>query len=283
MLAVLLRPTPLSRPVTMATSLMPQLTDLVLHGLGCRLEVRCTGDAADQLAMSMTSAWSWCLDAGITDIGHARLHDAGSIDVTLDDEDDLPVRMMTATQEVTRALITAQAGRLLMFHAGAVSHPDTGATLVYVAPGGTGKTTLSSSMGLRFRYLTDETVGIDSAGRVHPYPKPLSTRPSDGIGPKVEVSPAGLRLRRSGATPHVARVILLDRQSVMTGTPEMDELGFMDALFALVGQTSSLSVLERPLHQLGGLIDSSGPVLRVRYGEAADIEEDLAALIGGMP
>ncbi|MGB7817349.1 MAG: hypothetical protein WBL35_01250, partial [Ornithinibacter sp.] len=173
--------------------------------------------------------------------------------MTLDDEDDLPVRLMTATQEVTRALITAQAGRLLMLHAGAVSHPDTGATLVYVAPGGTGKTTLSRSLGLRFRYLTDETVAIDTAGRVHPYPKPLSTRPHDGIGPKVEVSPAALRLRRTGATPQVARVVLLDRQSVLTGAPETVELGFMDALFALVGQTSSLPALERPLHQLGGL------------------------------
>lgn len=260
-----------------------QKTDLVLHSLGCRLEVRCTGAAADQLASSMHRAWSWCLDANTTDAGYERLQDAGSIEVTLDDAADLPVRLMTATQKVTQALIKAQAGRLLMLHAGAVSHPVTGATLVYVAPGGTGKTTLSSRMGLRFRYLTDETVGIDSAGRVHPYPKPLSTRPHDGIGPKVEMSPATLRLRRTGATPHVARVVLLDRQSVLTGAPEKDELGFMDALFALVGQTSSLPALQRPLHRLGGLIDNSGPVLRVRYGEAADVEDELASLIGQIP
>lgn len=71
---------------------------------------------------------------------------------------------MLTTQDITRALIAAQIGTLLMLHAGAVSDPVTGRSLVYVAAGGTGKTTLTRRLGQRFGYLTDETVGIDKAG-----------------------------------------------------------------------------------------------------------------------
>lgn len=54
-----------------------------------------------------------------------------------------------------------------------------GASLVYVAPGSTGKTTLSQLLGQRFGYLTDETVGIADDGTIFPYPKPLSVRRPD--------------------------------------------------------------------------------------------------------
>ena len=57
----------------------------------------------------------------------------------------------------------------------------------------------------------------------------------------------------------------------------------MDALFALTLQSSSLPLLARPLHRLAGLIDAAGPVLRIHYAEAADVEQELAGLIGGMP
>ena len=55
----------------------------------------------------------------------------------------------------------------------------------------------------------------------------------------------------------------------------------MDALFALVEQTSSLTELERPLQRLADLIERCGPVLRVHYTEAADVADELAQLIGG--
>ena len=55
----------------------------------------------------------------------------------------------------------------------------------------------------------------------------------------------------------------------------------MDAVFALTEQISSLPALDRPLHRLAALIDDVGPVIRVRYSESSDIEQDLAAMIGG--
>ncbi|GAA4403401.1 hypothetical protein GCM10023153_33390 [Ornithinibacter aureus] len=114
-----------------------------------------------------------------------------------------------------------------------------GASLVYVAPGGTGKTTLSRLLGRRFGDLTDETVGVDEAG-----------------------------------------MVVLVRDTV-GGSADMEELSVMDAVFAVVEETSSLPRLEGPVHRLADLLDRGGPVLRVRYSEAPDFEDGLARLIGG--
>ncbi len=84
------------------------------------------------------------------------------------------------------------------------------------------------------------------------------------------------------AQPRVSRVVLLDRRAD-AHHPRIEEVDFMDALFALTQQSSSLSTLDRPLQRMADLIDGAGPVLRVRYAEAEDVEHDLARLIGGTP
>src|SRR5690606_13126271 len=82
--------------------------------------------------------------------------------------------MVTLTQRITHALIGRRRGELLMLHAGAVCNPTTGAAIAYVAPGGTGKTTLTRLLGQRYGYITDETVGVEPGSwRIHPYQKPL--------------------------------------------------------------------------------------------------------------
>lgn len=249
---------------------------LRLAALGSEVEVQCTGESADLLAVHMREAWSRCLAPGDAN----STHPVEMLEARLDDSSGLAQRLMHTTQEITRALIGAQAGRLLMLHAGAVSHPETGASVVYVAAGGTGKTTLSRRLGRTLGYLTDETVGIEEAGTILPYTKPLSVRRPSGLGPKDEVSPDSLGLLPAPPRPHAARVVLLDRQPDSI-RPQVDELTFMDALFALTEQTSSLPRLRSPLHRLGSLIDTCGPVLRLRYAEAADIEHQLSQLVGG--
>ena len=52
------------------------------------------------------------------------------------------------TQAVTRCGIELHAGRRLLFHAAAVANPETGATFVFVAPGGTGKSQFVLQMGV---------------------------------------------------------------------------------------------------------------------------------------
>jgi hypothetical protein len=254
------------------------MTELLrLRGLGAEVDVRCTGDAARVVAAAMRQAWSRCLVPLVADDGGRLV--AEPVDIHLVDEGRLPFQLMMATQRITRSLIAARAGQLLMLHAGAVSHPESGVGLVYVAPGGTGKTTLSRLLGRSFGYLTDEAVGIDESGTIHPYPKPLSVRRPEQADLKDEVSPDALELLPGPARARVGQLVLLDRRAEACEVA-LEEVPFMDAVFELVEQTSSLAELPRPLHCLADLIDATGPVLRLRYSEAAHVEEDLMALIG---
>src|SRR5690606_4129913 len=59
------------------------------------------------------------------------------------------------THAVTGAVIRARSGELLLLHAAALADPVSGAALVAVAPGGTGKSTLCARLGRGRRYLTD--------------------------------------------------------------------------------------------------------------------------------
>ena len=227
-------------PIRTRTPSTRETSNLVSHilrlrALGRHLEVRCIGDSADVLASAMTASWSRCLSGGGGDCGPS---DALHLDAHFDDPGRLAHQLMRTTQEITRTLIAGQAGRLLMLHAGAVSHPETGASLVYVAPGGTGKTTLSRLLGQRFGYLTDETVGIADDGAIHPYPKPLSVRRPDAPHLKDELSPDGLGLLPAPIAPQVARIIVLDRDPELGTSVETEELSVMDALFAVVADAS---------------------------------------------
>ncbi len=250
---------------------------LRLHGLGADVEVRCTGRAAPEFTSALRDAWSRCMVSD--DAGDGTAPVAEEVVVHTEDDKRLPHQLQMCTQRITRSLIAARAGQLLMLHAGAVSSPTTGASLVYVAPGGTGKTTMSCLLGGRFGYVTDETVGIDEAGTIHPYPKPLSVRRPDQGALKDEVSPDALGLLSSPVFPRLARIVLLDRHSDI-GNVELEELPFMDALFELVQQASYLSRLPRPLHFLADIMDRTGPVFRLRYSEAAHVQKDLTALVG---
>lgn len=169
-----------------------------------------------------------------------------------------------------------------MLHAGAVSNPVSGRGLVYVAAGGTGKTTLSTVLGRRYGYLSDETVAIDAEDRILPYPKPLSERRAGG-GPKLERSPAELGMQPAPAAPVVARVLILERDDGHRGAPVVDELGLLDGIELLAPQTSALYALPRGLHRLARLRETTGPVLRVRYAEATTLLELAAELIGAAP
>ena len=117
--------------------------------------------------------------------------------------DDLPLLLQLATQRVTYQAIHANIGSLLMFHAAAVCHPETGAALVAIAPGGTGKTTVCRTLGRGRGYLSDETVGVRADNTIVPYPKPLSVRRTDWDA-KDETDPRSIGLAATAVTPYVA-------------------------------------------------------------------------------
>lgn len=251
---------------------------LRLFGLGANVDVVCDGPNAEVLTELMSSAWSRCLvDAPVVGAPTAE-----PVDVVGDEDvEALAPLLMGTTQRITRALIAAQAGHLLMLHAGAVCDPATGNSLIFVAPGGTGKTTLSKRLGTRCGYLTDETVGVAADGLILPYPKPLSVRRDDDPGVKDEVSPDTLGLLPAAARPRAHRIIVLERRAGLT-SPLVEELATMAAILELAPQSSALPRLATPLHHLAGVIDSHGPVLRFVYDESAQVEDALVDLIGGL-
>lgn len=263
-------------------------TSLTLHGLAASTSLALLGPQVPELRKALETAWSRCL----TPCGAEPPTPATNLQVLLGPapepaaEADPPVAaerldalLQQTTQAVTRTFITAQTGRLLMLHAGACADQETGAAVAYVAPGGTGKTTLSRVLGRTLGYLTDETVGITATGRIRPYPKPLSIR-TDGRGAvKVETSPDEVGLLTAPTDPWLRRIVLLDRSDSHTGSPRLEQLGLADAIVALAPETSALSRLDRPLHLLADLIGATGPVLRCHYRDARDLAPVLADLV----
>ncbi|MEO7448919.1 MAG: hypothetical protein ABI336_11665 [Humibacillus sp.] len=187
--------------------------------------------------------------------------------------DALASTLSQLTQEVTYAAIEARAGELMMFHAGALCDQATGATLAFVAPGGTGKTTLARILGrvTGRGYVTDETVGVRPDLSIEPYRKPLSVRRSEP-GPKDETSPLSLGLDVPQAAPWLAGIVLLSRD-LPAGEPiAVEVVDDLDALVMLAPETSSLSRFERPLHELADLVSAVGGLRIVRYHDAEDLE-----------
>ncbi|GAA6527722.1 hypothetical protein IDVR_35200 [Intrasporangium sp. DVR] len=270
-----------------AGSVAPALDGVVdLHALGARLSLDLRRVPVD-LAAAFRTVWQHCLDPLAGGVGPEEEVDAGSFVVAdrvgeslLAGDEDAPARiLMRATQSITKALIAAQAGRVLMLHAGALCDPVTGASVVYVAPGGTGKTTLSRTFGLTLGYLTDETVAITEDRRILPYRKPLSVRRDPHRGLKDELPAVSLGLLAPPRRPWVAGVLVLRRD------PEMHEarvepMDPLDAIVTLAPETSSLPLLPRPLRRLAELGEATGGFRLARYAEAVDLEPVIRDITG---
>ena len=269
---------------------------VVVRGLSAAVPIVLGGSRAAELADAVRAAWSRCVapapDALAAAPGHAALLAEGEAAPALVDGDrvvsstDLDRLMQSLTQAVTTSLIAARTGRFLMFHAGGVSLPD-GRSLVMVAPGGTGKTTLTRRLAGAagpgpdaLGYLSDETVGLDPAsGVIHPYPKPLSLRPRDGRGPKLETSPDALGLGVAPAVPRLAQLVLLRRPRDHAGPPRLTPLPTLDAIVALTPETSALGRLQRPLHTFEDVLLGLPPVRLVEYAEGSEVAPLLRQLL----
>jgi len=182
------------------------------------------------------------------------------------------VRLRQLTQEVTTGAIRANAGSLLMFHAAALSNQDTGASIAFVAPGGTGKTTIVRTLGHGRGYVTDETVGVDRDGLIAPFSKPLSVRRPGAPHVKDEIPPAELALSMPRTAPWLAGIVVL-RRDLRPGRPvELERIDLLDALVTLAPETSSLAALHTPLKALADTVRSVGGVRVLHYHDAEDVE-----------
>lgn len=191
-----------------------------------------------------------------------------------------------AVFQATTAAIDAGRGSRLMLHAACLAAPGTGAAIALAAASGTGKTTATRRLGPHFAYLTDETAIVDPVTlAVTPYAKPLSLLGPDGRRPKTQAGPDELGLGGTVADAQLTRVAVLDRvrEPEEAVAPRAEPLPLVDALEAIVPQTSSLSLLPRGLVTLCGVLDRVGGVRRLVYAEADGLRPLVADLLAEPP
>lgn len=190
----------------------------------------------------------------------ARATDEGVEPFSVTDPDPYAV-----SRGITLASIRRRRGSAVMLHAAGLSHGSRAIALV--GPSGTGKSTAARALGQHFGYLTDETFTVEADDRVSPYPKPVSmiTDPSQPWA-KVEASPAELGLREASEPAYVHAVVVLERDPAHA-TPELVPLSVVDAVLAVIKESSSQPLLERPLDRLARLVSSAGGPYLLRYSE----------------
>ncbi|MGO4145567.1 PqqD family peptide modification chaperone [Paenarthrobacter sp. YAF11_1] len=186
------------------------------------------------------------------------------------DDDGLPGSVAELSTHTTLAAIEAQRGRLLMLHAAGIAHPS-GQVLAFIGPSGRGKTTLARNLGAKYGYVTDETVGIEADGRVHPYRKPLSViRPGEAY--KEQLAPSGLGLGALPSAPlALAGLVLVSRLDGFSGAAAIGTLGLCEALVAIVPEISYLADMNKPLQTIASHVARCGAIRQVTYGEASEV------------
>ncbi|GHD09849.1 hypothetical protein [Zhihengliuella salsuginis] len=182
----------------------------------------------------------------------------------------------------TSRAIASGRGELLMFHAAALADPVTGRAIALVAESGTGKTTATRTLGRSFAYLTDETVAVDAARGIRPFPKPLSILPASGRRPKDQAAPDELGLLPAVDRSVLWRVAVLDRLAGRERAVAR-RLPLAEALEHLSPQISGLAWLDRGLVRLCSTLHACGGALRLEYGEATQLAELARDLLAAPP
>lgn len=265
----------------------PGRADVVvpLEALGVGIDVWCAGQGASALHRALTSAWSRCLREG----GEATQ----AIHLVIDDDPIVRARaqakghvayahvsdaMHALASLVTVRAIDARAGELFMLHAAGLALED-GRVIAFVAPSGTGKTTLAATLGQSLGYVSDETVAVTLDGAVVPYPKPLSVV-QPGTAVKDQRSPDELGLTVPTGDLRLAAVTILHRVKDGDVPAHVVEAPLFEAMVELAAQTSYLPRFDKPLATMARLLESVGGVRVVMYSDVADVPALLPQLVG---
>ena len=269
----------------MAVDPVTSAPGIVVDAFGVHVGVRVSGDRAGEVLDRLADLWECCptpvgtlaevavdvlFDSSLASTPTAW-HEADAAGLVARPQlDDL---LQVVTQRITETAVDARAGACLMLHAACLADPDSGAAVAFVAPGGTGKTTLVRTLGAGRWYVTDETTVVLDDGTVVPYPKPLSVRREPGSLFKDETAPGRLGLVAAQGRVYLAGLCLLVRDDDHDGPPVSETLSTLDGLVALVPQTSHLPDQPRPLRRLAELSEALGGVRRLHYRESADLED----------
>jgi len=261
--------------------------EVALDAFGVAVDVRCTGDGGRALARALRVAWARCarVDGRSADLTvEAIVHDGrtkvrvararGAIGGETTSE-----VMHSLARAITVRAIDERAGEAIMLHAAGLAMPD-GRVVAFVAPSGTGKTTLARTVGRTYGYVSDETVVIALDGRVTAYPKPLSVITSDGHR-KQQLAPDDENLVRATGDLRLARIVLLQRDPTVGSMPRVDDVPLLAGIAELAAQVSYLPRLAEPLRSIARAIERTGGLQRVTYAEASDLAQLVPTLAGG--
>lgn len=182
------------------------------------------------------------------------------------------------SSEITRTVIDHADPAWVLFHAAGLAHPVTGVAAAFVAASGTGKSTLARTWGRTYRYLSDETVGIDPHGVVHGYARPLVMRVGEETG-KRTLAPAD-HVRVGSGPAYLSAIVLLTRTTDGPAQPVLEGVPTLAAIMELVPQTSYLARIPRPLHRMAQLLESVGGAQRLSYRDVRSLGPVLTSLLG---
>lgn len=250
-----------------------KLTDMpdipLITALGCAIRIDAS-EREDADAAHVARVWADAAASPFDELPVAHRTVKAGADATLESE------LSSLSQRVTLEALQARRGQLWMLHAAGVADEE-GRVVVLIGPSGRGKTTASRAVSAVYGYVSDETVGIESDGRVLAYRKPLSIIEQSSV--KAQRSPSELALRPLPQTPlRVAALVLLERRADGPDTPVIESCDLGDVLADLVAQTSYLSDLPRPLQTIAAHAAAVGGIRRIVYREAGTLADALAPL-----
>jgi hypothetical protein len=182
---------------------------------------------------------------------------------------DLDVELAILDAEL-RAFIALHAPDHIFVHAGVAAREGT--AILIPGPSFSGKTTLVSEfVRAGATYYSDDLAALDSGGRVHPYPKPLSIRTNGLDQTDHDVSAFGGTV---GADPvPVGLVIFSQYRPGALWQPERLSTG--DAVLGLL--SNAVPVQDRPGESLTAVRKAADGAIALEgeRGEAAEVVEQL--------
>lgn len=189
--------------------------------------------------------------------------------------------------EITSRVLRRLVGEKLLLHAATVDVEGIG-TIVLSGASGAGKSTAAVHLAQLGSYITDELTVLDPENfQPTPFAKPISLvrrRREDGSRIKEDVALGSVGvIRTPDHAVHAPDHLVLVNRDPHCSSAHVEHVSLEEAIVALVGQSSSLWKLDRPLGTLVRFIASLKGAWRATYAEVSELPGALKKAIATNP